>query len=146
MFARVINKIFKRSGASAPKEEAARKAEALFGRSTAVPAEPAAPEAPPAKERRQAKPATPAQAGGTTADAVKKAWEAKAGTSLKEGATNEELCGITASMSREEIRSILATLYRRHNRAASSLDSKLRDEAEIMLEAIAAMKEKYLGG
>jgi hypothetical protein len=31
---------------------------------------------------------------------------------------------------------------RRHNRAATSLDAKLRDEAAIMLDAIAAVKEK----
>jgi hypothetical protein len=45
-------------------------------------------------------------------------------------------------MSPLEIDQRLAELHRRHNRAATSLDAKLRDEAAIMLDAIAAVKEK----
>ena len=56
----------------------------------------------------------------------------------------EQLCGIAASMSRTEIKDHLALLYRRHNRAASSLDDTLRAEAEIMLDAIVACREKYI--
>lgn len=56
----------------------------------------------------------------------------------------EQLCGITSSMKPEEIREHLALLYRRHNRAASSLDDTLRAEAEIMLDAIVACREKYI--
>jgi len=75
---------------------------------------------------------------------VKKQWEAQASQSISKSASREELCGITEGMSTDELRERLATLYRRHNRAASSLDEKLRDEAEHMLEAIAALREKYL--
>lgn len=59
--------------------------------------------------------------------------------------TPEEWCGITAGMSPEEIRARLALLYRRFNRATSSLDPKLRAEAEVMLDAIVAVREKTFG-
>jgi hypothetical protein len=55
--------------------------------------------------------------------------------------TPEELCGITAEMSQEEIRSHLAILYRRYNRSASSLDLELCRESEGMLEAIVHIRE-----
>ena len=45
---------------------------------------------------------------------------------------------------REKIREHLAMLFRRHNRAASSLDDKLRTEAELMLDAIVAVRERHL--
>ena len=45
---------------------------------------------------------------------------------------------------REEISAQLAMLYRRHNRAASSLEASLREEAEIMLDVIASMRQKHL--
>ena len=61
-------------------------------------------------------------------------------------ATPEALCGLRDGMTKDELREHLATLYRRHNRAASSLDDNLRGEAEIMLEAIVACRERYLGG
>ena len=35
--------------------------------------------------------------------------------------------------------------YRRHNRAASSLEDGLRQEAERMLEAVVQCREKFLG-
>ena len=69
----------------------------------------------------------------------------KAAETLDPKASAETLCGVNKSMAKEEIKEKLAVLYRRHNRAASSLDAKMREEAEIMLEAIAAMKEKFLG-
>lgn len=58
--------------------------------------------------------------------------------------TPEELCGITAEMSPSELKNRLAELYQRHNRASSSLDENLRAEAEIMLDAIVACRERYL--
>lgn len=58
----------------------------------------------------------------------------------------EGLCGIQPSMSREEIRARLATLYKRHNAAASSLDEVMREEAERMLDAIVHCREKYVDG
>lgn len=57
----------------------------------------------------------------------------------------EDLCGLTPGMSTSEIRDHLARLYRRHNRAASSLEGDLREEAEIMLEAVVRCRETFLG-
>lgn len=57
----------------------------------------------------------------------------------------EELCGIPPQMPRDEIKARLALLYRRYNRATSSLDAKLRAEAETMLDAIVAVREKTFG-
>jgi hypothetical protein len=57
----------------------------------------------------------------------------------------EELCGISPKMSKDEIKARLALLYRRYNRATSSLDTKLRAEAETMLDAIVAVREKTFG-
>jgi len=57
----------------------------------------------------------------------------------------EELCGIAPKMPKDEIKARLALLYRRYNRATSSLDAKLRAEAETMLDAIVAVREKIFG-
>ena len=57
----------------------------------------------------------------------------------------EELCGITSKMGKDEIREKLALLYKRYNRATSSLDTNLRAEAEEMLDAIVAIREKVFG-
>jgi hypothetical protein len=57
----------------------------------------------------------------------------------------EDLCGLTPGMTTEEIRDHLAMLYRRHNRAASSLEGDLREEAEIMLDAVVRCRETFLG-
>lgn len=55
----------------------------------------------------------------------------------------ESLCGITVKMPKYEVRKRLAVLYRRYNRAASSLDAKMRAESEMMLDAIVKVREKY---
>ena len=57
----------------------------------------------------------------------------------------EYLCEITPKMSREEISARLKLLYRRYNRSASSLDSQTRAEADKMLDAIVAVREKHFG-
>lgn len=57
----------------------------------------------------------------------------------------EELCGITPKMNKEQIRDQLKLLYRRFNRAASSLDLKTRSEADAMLDAIVSVREKHFG-
>ena len=57
----------------------------------------------------------------------------------------EDLCGLSPGMTTEEIREHLALLYRRHNRAASSLEGELREEAEIMLDAVVRCRETFLG-
>lgn len=48
-------------------------------------------------------------------------------------------------MSKDHIRERLKLLYRRYNRSASSLDPAVRNEAEIMLDAIVRVREKYFG-
>ena len=57
----------------------------------------------------------------------------------------EELCGITAQMPKDQIKAQLKLLFRRYNRSASSLDAKLRGEADQMLDAIVQMREKHFG-
>ncbi len=57
----------------------------------------------------------------------------------------EDLCGITPKMGKDEIKTQLKMLFRRYNRSASSLDAKLRGEADQMLDAIVQMREKHFG-
>jgi hypothetical protein len=71
-------------------------------------------------------------------------WEQAAQRSIDKTARPEELCGITPEMKPEHIREHLAMLYRRHNRAAASLDAALREEGELMLDAIVQCREKFL--
>lgn len=135
MFGRVLTKIFKRGAPviPAPAADAGKPAtQQLFGRSSP-------PQAADARSAAPSKPAEPA------AESIKKEWASKAAETINPKASPEVLCGVNKSMPKEEIQEKLAVLYRRHNRAASSLDAKMRQEAEIMLEAIATMKEKYLG-
>lgn len=60
------------------------------------------------------------------------------------GQSPEDLCGIDPAMPADEIRQHLARLFARHNRAASSFDLELRAEAELMLQAIVTLREKYV--
>lgn len=60
-------------------------------------------------------------------------------------ASPEELCGLHAEMTTDDIEQQLAYLYRRYNRAAASLDATMNREAEIMLDAVVAMRKTYLG-
>ncbi|MDZ4402760.1 hypothetical protein [Prosthecobacter sp.] len=57
----------------------------------------------------------------------------------------EELCGITPKMAKDEIKAQLKLLFRRYNRSASSLDAKMRGEADQMLDAIVQVREKNFG-
>ncbi len=59
--------------------------------------------------------------------------------------TVEDLLGIDAKMSKDQIRDRLKLLYRRYNRAASSLDNNTRAEADSMLDAIVTVREKHFG-
>lgn len=59
--------------------------------------------------------------------------------------TPEGLCGIAAGMTKSEISARLKLLYRRYNRAASSLDASTRAEADRMLDAIVQVREKHFG-
>jgi hypothetical protein len=48
-------------------------------------------------------------------------------------------------MSKSEIHTRLKLLYKRYNRAASSLNAKTREEADAMLNAIVEVREKHFG-
>ena len=92
-------------------------------------------------------PAPAAPAGESlTVPSAKSKWEQDAARNLSREASPEDLCGITLEMTPEQLRERLAHLYQRHNRAASRLDPKLREEAEFMLETLAGLREKYFGG
>lgn len=69
----------------------------------------------------------------------------KAAPAAKVAQSPEELCGIRAGMSKDEISAQLKLLYRRYNRGASSLDAKVRSEADAMLDAIVEVREKHFG-
>jgi hypothetical protein len=59
--------------------------------------------------------------------------------------TSEELCEINPeTMNKDEIRTHLKILYKRHNEAAASLNKELRNEAEKMLDAIVDCRNKYV--
>ena len=95
-------------------------------------------------------PAAPVNVDGKFRPDKGKAADSKAAKTAEKAAakkppTAEELCGVTSKMGKEEVRQKLALLYRRYNRATSSLDSKLRSEAEMMLDAIVAVREKVMG-
>jgi len=96
------------------------------------------PAAPPVKQTRPEKPGV-----GATPKA-KEEWARQAAKQISPDATPEQLCGIVEGMTKEQVAAQLAILYRRHNRAASSLEERLREEAEIMLDVIAAMRQKYM--
>jgi hypothetical protein len=142
MFARVLNKLFKR-GTSTPAAPIVKSA----ATATAPPAQPAKTGGDPSGKGGAAPAAKGAPASASpsaSATAVKDQWKKQAEQTIAAGSKAEVLCEITPSMSKEQIAEQLAKLYRRHNRAASSLDEKMREESEVMLEAIAQIKEKYL--
>jgi hypothetical protein len=74
---------------------------------------------------------------------ARRVWAEQASRPIDPKAAPEDLCGITPGMSSDEIARRLTDLHRRHNRAATSLDAQLRAESDIMLDAIAALREKY---
>ncbi|CAN5460435.1 hypothetical protein BH23VER1_BH23VER1_24570 [soil metagenome] len=90
-------------------------------------------------------PAARAAADDANVPAAKRQWEERAAREINPKLPGEELCELRDGMTHAELREHLSLLYRRHNRAASSLDPKLRREANIMLDAIVAMRQKYLG-
>jgi hypothetical protein len=59
--------------------------------------------------------------------------------------TPEDLCEVNSKMPKDQIQARLKLLYRRFNRSASSLDPKIRSEADQMLNAIVLVREKYFG-
>lgn len=80
---------------------------------------------------------------GTLLDKVSKVSAAAA--KAEPPKSPEEMCGITPKMSKDEVKAQLKLLFRRYNRSASSLDAKLRNEADRMLDAIVQMREKHFG-
>lgn len=80
---------------------------------------------------------------GSLLDKVNKG--APAAAKVEAPRSPEELCGITPKMPKDEIKTQLKLLFRRYNRSASSLDAKLRNEADQMLDAIVQMREKHFG-
>lgn len=87
--------------------------------------------------------AKPAAKPGSLLDKVNKG--APAATKAEPPKSVEELCGITPKMAKDEIRAQLKLLFRRYNRSASSLDAKIRAEADKMLDAIVQVREKHFG-
>jgi hypothetical protein len=59
--------------------------------------------------------------------------------------SSEQLCEISPKMTEDQVQARLKLLYRRYNRCASSLDPKIRSEADTMLDAIVRVREKYFG-
>ena len=98
--------------------------------------------APPAKT--EAKAATPPPPAGPPPSATAKAAPAPVKHSAAPK-TPEEMLGIDSKMNKEQIRDVLKLLYRRYNRAASSLENATRLEADTMLDAIVAVREKHFG-
>ena len=105
----------------------------------------------PAPSKQQVRAASPAQSSPSASAAKSQsvldkvtAAPAKPAPARKTSSP-EELCGITPKMSKDQIGAQLKLLYRRYNRGASSLDPKVRDEADQMLDAIVAMREKTFG-
>lgn len=103
----------------------------------------------PAAESKGGKAAGAAAAagGGTLLDKVNKtpAGAAAAAAKAEPPKNAEELCGITPKMAKEDIKNQLKVLFRRYNRSASSLDAKVRAEADKMLDAIVSVREKHFG-
>ena len=80
-----------------------------------------------------------------SAPPVKSAGVAKAPAQNKAPSSPEEMCGITPRMTNEQIGAQLKVLYRRYNRGASSLNATVREDADRMLDAIVAIREKTFG-
>ena len=87
----------------------------------------------------------PQQPKGEKAKATAAKPAASPSNTPKKPQTAEELCGITSKMSKDAVRERLALLYKRYNRATSSLDAELRTEAEAMLDAVVVVREKVFG-
>jgi hypothetical protein len=111
-----------------------------FGKSTEAP-KPTAPAAKtPAPAAKAAEPSKP-----SGKESPLKKLTALPAAPAPAATSPEEICGIEPKMTKDQIKERLKLLYRRHNRAASSLDTKTRAEADTMLDAIVAVREKNFG-
>ena len=128
--------MFKKVFKSISKALGSKEAEAAVPQAQSQPAAPAktASQAAPAEDKSKAKAAEKAPAPAKVSAAPAAPTQSP-----------EELCAVTPKMSKEEIKARLAFLYRRYNRATSSLDPKLRAEADTMLDAIVTIREKVFG-
>lgn len=86
------------------------------------------------------KPAEPAARSGAAPQPT-----AKKAAAPGAAQTPEEMCEIPPKMPKDQIQARLKLLYRRYNRSASSLDPKIRSEADAMLDAIVRVREKHFG-
>ncbi|RBP42495.1 hypothetical protein DES53_106204 [Roseimicrobium gellanilyticum] len=102
------------------------------------------PLAPTEGEAKKSAPAAPESPTPAPAPAQPQALQPKA-PAQPVGPSPEEICGVTAKMSKDEVRTRLAFLYKRYNRATSSLNAKLRAEANDVLDAVVAVREKVFG-
>lgn len=83
--------------------------------------------------------------GGSVLEEMVKSPGRAAAAPVTGNESAEQLCGIQPGMKKDEISALLKKLYRRHNRAASSLNPALRAESERMLDAIVEVREKHFG-
>lgn len=83
--------------------------------------------------------------GGSVLERVAMQGAARLATSSSGQASAESLCGISSTMPKDQVKAQIKLLYRRYNRAASSLDVNVRAEAERMLDAIVEVREKRIG-
>ena len=111
-----------------------------LGGGKAAPAKPA-----PAAAAKPAPAPSPPAASAKQGTLLDKVGAAKPAEPKKAPASPEEMCGITPKMTKEQVSERLKLLYRRFNRGASSLDQKVRTEADAMLDAIVAVREKTFG-
>lgn len=88
---------------------------------------------------------TPPAKSGSLLDKVGGLAKPSAPAQARPPSTPEEMCGITSKMTKDQIGAQLKLLYRRYNRGASSLDKKVSQDAERMLDAIVAVREKTFG-
>jgi cell division septum initiation protein DivIVA len=103
----------------------------------------AAPKAAAAPAKQEAAPAK--QASAPAAESTLKKIAAPPAPPPEPPKSPDELCGIEPKMNKDQIRERLKLLYRRYNRAASSLEAKTRAEADKMLDAIVKVREKNFG-
>lgn len=85
--------------------------------------------------------ATPTKSGSV----LDKIAKTPVATEAAAAPTPEEMCEIAPKTPKDQVHARLKLLYRRYNRSASSLDPKIRGEADAMLDAIVRVREKYFG-
>lgn len=141
-----LKTIFKSKEAPAEKPAQARgsNGDSVLSKVTSVGREKTRGPVPLAPSEREVKSTPAAVAVPAPAPAQPQPFQPKAPTEPA-GPSPEEICGVTSKMSKDEVRTRLAFLYKRYNRATSSLNAKLREEANEVLDAVVAVREKVFG-